>query len=55
LCPNMWALMLEHQIYSRFGLKMHKVPFTTFVLKWCQLNPLEKMLKYYNEHLNSMA
>jgi hypothetical protein len=42
LCPNMLALMLDHQTYSRFGLKMHKLPLPSFVLKWCQLNPLEK-------------
>jgi hypothetical protein len=33
LCPNMWALMLDHQIYSRFGLKMHKLPLRYFCLE----------------------
>lgn len=49
-CLNMLALMLDHKTYSRFGFKMHKLPLHSFVLKWCQLNPLEKMLNY-NQHV----
>ncbi len=50
LCPNMLALMLDHQTYSRFGLKMHKLPLPSFVWNDANSIHLKKMLNY-NQHV----